>query len=57
MAENPPATPETKRHHFLYYIFKMDKSENLMPKNQAESLLHYLKYAFANNRKNDKGGK
>jgi hypothetical protein len=57
MAQNEPEMHETKRHHFLFHIFRMDKAENPMPQNQAERLLHYLKSVFMDNTKNEKGRK
>ena len=57
MAQNEPEMHETKRHHFLFHIFRMDKAENPMPQNQAETLLHYLKSVFMDNEKAEKGGK
>ena len=46
-----------KRHHFLFYVFQMDKAENPMPKLQAENLLHYLKSILSDRTKHDKGEK
>ena len=57
MAQNQPEMRETKRHHFLFHIFKMDKAENPMPQNQAERLLHYLKSVFMDNETTEKGRK
>ena len=57
MTQNEPELHETKRHHFLFHIFRMDKAENPMPQNQAERLLHYLKSVFMDNTKNEKGRK
>ena len=57
MAQNQPEMRETKRHHFLFHIFKRDKAENPMPQNRAETLLHYLKSVFMDNTTNDKGRK
>ena len=54
MAQDQPEMRETKRHHFLFHIFKIDKAENPMPQNQAETLLHYLKRVFMDNTTNDK---
>ena len=56
MAQNQPEMRETKRHHFLFHIFRMDKAENPMPQNQAETLLHYLKSVFMD-KTTDKGRK
>ena len=57
MAQNQPELHETKRHHFLFHIFRMDKTENPMPQSRAETLLHYLKSVFMDNTTNDKGRK
>lgn len=57
MAQNQPEMHETKRHHFLFHIFRMDKVKNPMPQNQAETLLHYLKSVFMDNATTDKGRK
>jgi hypothetical protein len=54
MAQNQPETNKTKRHHFLFHLFKMDKAENPMPKDQAESLLSYLKSVFSDKKTTDK---
>ena len=54
MAQNKSEMHETKRHHFLFHIFRMDKAENPMPQNRVEILLHYLKSVFMDNTTNDK---
>ena len=55
MTQNKHQIPE-KKHHFLFYLFKMDKDENPMPKNRAEALLRYLKQAIAVGSRKNKGG-
>ena len=57
MAQNQPEMHETKRHHFLFHIFKKDKAEHPMPQNQAATLLHYLKSVFMDNTTTDEGRK
>lgn len=57
MVPNEPEMHKPKRHHFLFHIFRMDKAENPMPRNQAETLLHYLKSVFMDNTTTDKGRK
>ena len=57
MAQNESEMHETKRHHFLFHIFRMDKAENPMPQNQATALLHYLKSVFMDNTTTDEGRK
>ena len=41
-----------KRHHFLYYVFKIDKAENPMPPNKSEKLLNSLKKLLNTNKEN-----
>ena len=45
-----------KKHHFLFYLFKMDKNENPMPKKRADTLLQYLKQAIALGSRKNRGG-
>ena len=39
---------EQKKHHFLFYIFKIDKEQNPIPKPKAESLFEQIKNNFNN---------
>ena len=45
-----PNKPEQngKQHHFLFHIFRMDKAENPLPPNQAETMLQRLKKLLQN---------
>lgn len=54
--DNENGQPQKQRqHHFLFYIFNMDKAENPMPQSGADTLLHYLKHVFTESLKRDKG--
>jgi len=55
MDQNKNQMTETKKHHFLFHIFRMDKAENPMPKNRAEALLQYLKSVVAGVSRKNKG--
>lgn len=55
MEQNQNRTAK-KKHHFLFYLFKMDQDENPMPKNRADTLLQYLKQAIALGSRKNRGG-
>ena len=55
MTQKEPVIQETKQHHFLFHVFKMDKAEHPMPKNQADSLMQYLKNVVVDKVKNERG--
>ena len=46
---------ERNEHHFLFHIFRLDREENPMPRNRAESLLQCLKQLFAAEPKKERG--
>ena len=46
---------DRNEHHFLFHIFRLDREENPMPRNRAESLLQSLKQLFTTGPKKERG--
>ena len=54
MTPNKPEPEESRRHHFLFHIFRMDKEANPMPCDHAQVLLQYLRRMFTDTQNNKK---
>ena len=54
MTPNKPEHEESRRHHFLFHIFRMDKEANPMPCDHAQVLLQYLRRMFTDTQNNKK---
>lgn len=57
MSERYLTEEETKRHHFLFHVFRMDKAANPMPPGRVNTLLHCLKCVYLDKTKKEKGRK